>query len=115
VTRLGPTLRGAVVGAIAGVAVCVLVAVWVHFVFDVEVSVESDRVTIPNGLADQRFDRAEARLRLLGLEHVRTPGAIYRRGRASRVEEVIPVPGTEVHRDTTVTLIPRLPGQSSSE
>lgn len=107
-SRPSPAKRWAVLGAGAGVLACVIVFLWAYFVFDVRLTTEQARVTIPGGLVGERFDRARAKLTALGLTDVRTPGAYYYAHRASKVGDVIPAPGTEVNDDSTVSLIPKL-------
>jgi beta-lactam-binding protein with PASTA domain len=103
---LSPT-KGAIIGALAALILVVGISVWAHFVFDLKVTAEQDRVKIPD-LVGQRFDAARGRLKALGVENVRTPGSSYLYGVASKVEDVIPAPGTEIEKDSTVTLIPKL-------
>ena len=103
--QLSPVKRAAVLGAVGGVAFCVVVAVWVHLVLDVDLQTEPTRVTIPEGLEGQRFDQAVSALVALGLEDVRAPRAGYYLGVPTKVESVIPAPGTEVELDSVVTLI----------
>ena len=103
--RLSPVKRAAALGALGGVVFCVVVAVWVHVVFDVDLQTEPSRVTIPEGLEGQRFDEALSALVALGLEDVRAPGAGYYLGVPTKVQSVVPAPGTEVELDSTVTLI----------
>ena len=92
-------------GAIGGVVFCLAVAVWVHLVFDVDVQAEPTSVTIPEGLEGKRFDQAASTLAALGLKDVRAPGAGYYLGVPTKVQAVIPAPGTEVEVDSPVTLI----------
>jgi beta-lactam-binding protein with PASTA domain len=113
---LNPMAKGIVLGAVAGVVACAALALWAHFVLDFEVETGLDTVIIPEGLEGKRFDRAQAELEVLGLTDVRAPGASYYFGTPTRVEAVVPRPGTEISKDSTVTLLPRTAsGKNRSE
>jgi beta-lactam-binding protein with PASTA domain len=107
-SRLNATARGGIIGAVIALLVCGIVLVWAHFVFDLDVTTEQDKLTIPKGLVGKRFDAATAELKALGFIDVRAPRAAYAFGTASKVQSVIPPPGAEVDKDSAVTLISKL-------
>lgn len=107
-SRLSPTVRGGLLGAVAGVLVAVILFVAAHFAFDLDITTGQDQVKIPRGLTGQRFDTAIATLRSMGLTNVRAPGAGYAFGTATKVQTVVPPAGTEVDKDSMVTLISKV-------
>jgi hypothetical protein len=106
--RATDSLHPFLLGALAGVVVCAIVAAGAHFAFGLTFDDDDDRnrVTIPGDVIGEPFDRARGRLQALGLDNVKTPGSSYYLGVPSKITDVVPSPGTQVEPDTTVTLLP---------
>ena len=109
---MDPLRRGLAIGAAAGVVVCAIVAAWAFLFFGL--TFEGDRATIPASIIGKRFDLAKGVLQARGFDNVETPGAGYAFGLPTKVGDVIPSPGTEVEKDTTITLLIQTPSKTKT-